>query len=460
MTLLDLILAPIFLLLIYLFARYNVNKHIQEKSYYKYYIPGLLTKLFGGFCVCLIYTFYYKGGDTTNFYHSDLVMINLLNKSPQTFFSIMRGNFSTENYLMFDNDTGWPNYWYDHHTFFVVRITALICLLGFKSYLATTLLLAWFCFSGIWRLFNLFCELFPTLTRQFSIVIFYIPSVAFWGSGLLKDTITLSAICWFTFCFYKCFIKKESFIWNFIYLIISAYLIVSIKAYILYALLPGAFLWITFSSLGNIENKIIRGLVAPFLLLGGSLSVFLLLQQLSSEMGKFNIYSILERAVITQQDLVKDYYGGTTFDIGKFEPNIPSMLAKAPIAIISGLFRPFLWESNNPVMIFSSIENTVIIAFTIMTIIKLKLFNFITLLKKNPILIYSFSFALCFAFSVGLSTPNFGSLVRYRIPAIPFFLCSLILLRYYYDEKIKKRILKAEIEEEDRLASKERFIIT
>jgi len=460
MSLLDLILSPVFLLLIYLSSRYQVNKHINDKPYYKYYIPGLLIKLFGGFCVCLIYTFYYKGGDTINFYQSDLAMINLLNKSPRTFISIMGGDFSSENYLMFDNDTGYPLYWFDHHTFFVVRITALICLFGLKSYLATTLLLTWFCFSGIWRLFSLFCKLFPSLQRQLAIAIFYVPSVAFWGSGLLKDTITLSAICWFTYCFYKCFIKRESFLWNFTYLIISTYLILSIKAYILYSLLPGAFLWITFSSLGNIENKIIRGFVAPFLLLGGSLSVFLLLQQLSTDMGKFNINSILERAVITQQDLVKDYYGGTTFDIGKFEPNIPSMLAKAPIALISGFFRPFLWESNNPVMVFSAIENTVIIAFTIMTILKLKIFNFITLLKKDPILIYSFSFAFCFAFSVGLSTPNFGSLVRYRIPAIPFFLCSLILLRYFYDQKIKNQVMKEEIEEGDRLASKERFLIT
>lgn len=460
MSLLDLIISPIFLLIIYAFARYRVNKHIQTKSYYKYYVPGLLTKLFGGFCVCLIYTFYYKGGDTTNFYHSDLAMLNLLGKSPGTFFSIMGGDFSTENYLMFDNDTGWPYYWHDHHTFFVVRLTTLICLMGLKSYLATTLILSWFCFSGIWKLFTLFSELFPTLQRQFAIAIFYVPSVAFWGSGLLKDTITLSAICWFTSCFYKCFIKRESFFRNFVYLILSTFLILSIKAYILYALLPGAFLWVTFSSLGNIENKIIRGFVAPFLLLGGSLSVFLLLQQLSSEMGKFNINSILERAVITQQDLVKDYYGGTTFDIGKFEPNIPSMLAKAPIAIMSGLFRPFLWESSNPVMVFSSLENSVIIAFTIMTILKLKIYNIFTLLRKNPILIYSFSFALCFAFSVGLSTPNFGSLVRYRIPAIPFFLCSLILLRYYYDEKIRKKIHKAELEEEDRISGKEKLFIT
>jgi hypothetical protein len=42
---------------------------------------------------------------------------------------------------------------------------------------------------------------------------------------------------------------------------------------------------------------------------------------------------------------------------------------------------------------------------------------------------------LFFAFAVGLSTSNFGSLVRYKIPAIPFFVASLMITNFYYLEK-------------------------
>lgn len=280
----------------------------------------------------------------------------------------------------------------------------------------------------------MFCIEFPTLTKQFAVAMFYIPSVAFWGSGLLKDNITLSAICWFSYSFYKTFIRREKVLWNFAWMILAMWLILSIKAYILYALLPGAFLWLAYTSLGNITNRIVRYIVAPFLLMGGSISIFLLLQQLGNEMGKFNVNEILERAVITQQDLIKEYNGGNTFDIGTFDATIPSMLAKAPIAIVSGLFRPFLWESQNIVMVISALENTVLIIFTVIILIKLRVIFIFSLLRKNPILIYIFSFSICYAFSVGLSTPNFGSLVRYRIPSIPFFITSLILMQYYYKQ--------------------------
>src|ERR1700719_5335585 len=127
MTLLDLIFTPCFLMIIYSFARYKVNKNIKSNPYYKYYMPGLFAKLFGGFCVCIIYTFYYKGGDTINFFYSDVTMIKLLVKSPSTFLSILGGNLNENNHLMFDQETGWPNYWNDHHSFFVIRLTSLIC---------------------------------------------------------------------------------------------------------------------------------------------------------------------------------------------------------------------------------------------------------------------------------------------------------------------------------------------
>jgi len=45
-------------------------------------------------------------------------------------------------------------------------------------------------------------------------------------------------------------------------------------------------------------------------------------------------------------------------------------------------------------------------------------------------LIFCFSFSLLFAFALGFSTSNFGALVRFRIPFLPFF--NLMLLALYF----------------------------
>jgi hypothetical protein len=50
--------------------------------------------------------------------------------------------------------------------------------------------------------------------------------------------------------------------------------------------------------------------------------------------------TVLDKAVITQQDMKADYYGGKTYDIGEFDASVGGIISKAPIAIFSGIFRP------------------------------------------------------------------------------------------------------------------------
>lgn len=435
----DFILIPLYLGIILFFSIARKNDHIESKPYYKYYVPGLFLKIGGGIALCLIYTFYYTtGGDTLNYFDSDLAMINLLFKDPSCFFNILFvGNINSEQYSWFDYNTTWPYYWGDHNSFFVIRVTCLIVLLGMKSFLTSTILLAWLSYLGNWKLYEMFCEEFPSLYKRMAVAILFIPSVAFWGSGLLKDTITYSACCWFTYAFYSGLIKRRAFFKNIIIIVLTSALIMAIKPYILYCLLPGVGIWLSFNYLRNIKNSFFRMFIGPLIISLALFSAFFMLQQFGGNMGRFSMDEVLERAVITQNDLVKDYYGGNTFDIGSFDATIPSMLSKSPAALMAGLFRPFLWEAGSIVMILSALENAFLLYLTISILLQFTKLKIIKSFKEKPLVVFSFVFAMFFAFMVGLTTPNFGSLVRYRIPAIPFFLASLFILRYADDEQQK-----------------------
>lgn len=154
----DILLTPFYLLVIFLFARRVRNKNIVTNPVYKYYIPGLFAKIAGGIGVCLIYTFYYRGGDTTGYFQGGTAMVNLLFKNPEGCFSILFGNVDGESWLLFDYSTGWPPWymWRDPNTFFVIRFIAPLVLLAFKSFIVTAILLVWISYSGIWRLYLLF----------------------------------------------------------------------------------------------------------------------------------------------------------------------------------------------------------------------------------------------------------------------------------------------------------------
>ena len=143
LTIWDFILLPFYLLLIYIIASWIKNKHIEKSPEYKYYVWGLFAKIFGGIGVCLIYTLYYDGGDTTAYIRSSIALGNLLFKEPAGFFSILTGNLTTENWSLFDYTTGWPSYYrrQDVKSFSVVRFVSIFSILGFKSFIFTTILI-------------------------------------------------------------------------------------------------------------------------------------------------------------------------------------------------------------------------------------------------------------------------------------------------------------------------------
>jgi len=438
LTLFDLFLTPVYLILIYFVAGYVQDKHIVYQPLYKYYVRGLFVKLFGAIAVCLIYQFYYSGGDTVNYYLTSKAVGNMLLKDTETFWDMLKGNNSYSNLLSFDSTTGFPVFWRDTNALFVSRLMVPFYYLSCGSYVVMSLLLAWFCYTGVWRLFLLFNEQFPTLQRQFAISILYIPSVVFWGSGLLKDTITLSAVGWYTYSFYVFFITKEYKLITLGFIIVAAYLLIAIKPYILFALLPGSLIWLSNERLAKVKSNVLRMMAAPFFIsLGIGLSV-LALSQMNSVLGQYALDNVLDRAVVVNLDQKQSYYQGNSFDIGDFDADPLSMLGKAHLAIAATLFRPYLWDVKNPVMFLSALENSYIMLLTAFLIIRLKFLGFFSLIGKNPLLLFSVLFSLFFAFSVGIATSNFGSLVRLKIPCIPFYVSSLFVLKYFYDQQALK----------------------
>jgi hypothetical protein len=258
----------------------------------------------------------------------------------------------------------------------------------------------------------------------------FIPSVFFWGSGLLKDTFTLGALGFFFAGLYHIFVKKNRVGLNFMAVIISGYVIAAIKPYILVGLLPAMILWLVQLNVGKIKVRTVRALSLPFLLITGIAFGYLLMVAMGDALAEYQVESILDKAKVTQRDLKSDYYQGNSFDIGEYDSTIPSMLSKFPIATFSAIFRPLIVESNNLVMFISGLENLILLIFTIRVLVLVRGYRVFGYFFKNHMLTFSLFFAIFFAYSVGLSTSNFGSLVRYKIPCVPFFVASLYLIQY------------------------------
>ena len=154
----------------------------------------------------------------------------------------------------------------DPQSYAIVKIAAVFDLLTFSSYSSTAVLFALVSFVGMWMFFLTFYEQYPQLHRWLAIASFFIPSVFFWGSGLLKDTITLGCLGIATYQVYRIFIRKNFGIRNILLLVISLYGMYSIKIYILLTFLPAAIVWVFLVNLDAIRSPVLKIMLAPFMI--------------------------------------------------------------------------------------------------------------------------------------------------------------------------------------------------
>src|SRR2546423_13483532 len=81
LTIWDLLLTPVYLLILSFIAKKHRDKRYPKgHPLRKYYMPGLYAKFAGAIFIGLIYQFYYKGGDTFNYFqHSKIINSSLDN---------------------------------------------------------------------------------------------------------------------------------------------------------------------------------------------------------------------------------------------------------------------------------------------------------------------------------------------------------------------------------------------
>ena len=76
----------------------------------------------------------------------------------------------------------------------------------------------------------------------------------------------------------------------------------------------------------------------------------------------------------------------------------------------------------------AAIEGVVSLFFTIRLLYKCGFIRFTKLIFSNPEVQFCMIFSVAFAFAVGFTSFNFGSLVRYKIPLMPFYFIALFIL--------------------------------
>lgn len=321
----------------------------------------------------------------------------------------------------------------------VMRISAFLSYLSFNRFLIISLFFAFFSFVGQWKMFRVFDDINKRQrTGLLAIAVLFSPSIWFWGSGLMKDSLCLGGLGCMVYILYQAIENRKLSPLNVIWFLVIFYCVAVIKSYITNILLITMAITFVFVFIQSVKNYVARIGILFFILM---VSVLVLSQidfsaQISelveNAVMQINAYQQNYEAVTAEME---DSKGG--FTMKEIDPSLSTILKRAPGVVLSCLYRPFLWESRKIIILFTSLESTVLLYCTLYLLFKGKISGFFRPIFAEKYMFFCFTLSMLFALIIGFTTFNFGTMIRYKIIFLPFF--YFLLVRLYTIIKTKRQ---------------------
>ena len=293
------------------FYRYSRNE-----VHYSYFLPGVLVKVFGSIAFTLIYVYYYKFGDSFEYYKGALALNDAMANSISDYIDLLLSDSSNDFSSHLIQYTSSLEYADTPEEWFMVKLISPISFIAFRSYLVINLFMGLISFWGTWKLFKVFIDILPDRVVLAFIAAFLIPSVVFWGSGIMKDTITLAGVNYIIYALYFGFMKGKTKLIYFIMVPVWFYITFKLKSYITIALLPGIILTVYYHLKSKITSNFVRTISGPVLFISLTSLSFLGLESLSESSKKYSANELEWKVKGIHSWHSDDGTGGSSYDLG------------------------------------------------------------------------------------------------------------------------------------------------
>lgn len=446
---------------------------------------AFIVKIIFGFIFWAVYTYYssYQNrADAFLYFEDGKVLYSALYNKPLDYIKLLLGINDTSLAPYFEKTGYWSrefNQGMYNETRTVIRFNALVCLFSFGQYHVHTVFMCFLSLTGLTGIFKTFFPFLKNKKNELFVVIFFMPSVLFWGSGVLKEGLILFGAGMLIYHWFK--ILNEGFsVFRFMLIVFFIGMLSITKIYMLLIILPALFAhaWIVKSSsrfallkyLTVIILYVSAGLLLPninfpFMLMekqrqsiylskGGAYLVnkqqqrFIYIKSETKEriidLNDHPSYckikpgvpylnwtkdNYMDTGIVNNSTDTTTYWiyynqepAGSKIDIPILHPSIWGILKISPAAFLNSLVRPHIFEAKNPLMLLSALENSVIVIVLL----------FACFFFKKPetphLLIFCCTIVVFLFVLVGITTAILGASVRYKIPALPFLLISLLMI--------------------------------
>ncbi|MGV3641699.1 MAG: hypothetical protein ACO1NZ_14335 [Adhaeribacter sp.] len=382
----------------------------------KIFFPALALKLLCGIGLGLLYQYYYGGGDTFGYHHQSLFLYDYFLDNPRAYLQLwLTDRFESETVR-----TSMVYPWYSNSYFMVIWLSLLDILTG-GQYFLNSLYFSLFSFWGTWQLVRALAALNPRWQPAAVVALLFLPSAVFWSSGINKETVYLGALCWFLASLLQVIHLQERKAWfHWAGLLASGYVLWKIKFYFAAVVFPLAGSYALLSWVMR-RFPVFRSWRIQALCFG--LVLIVAVGIMSQLHHVFHLHYFLTELMESHQVILSASAGKPVLQFPDLQPSLGSVLAHAPLAAFYAAFRPFIWEGEGLLYAFAGGENGLVLVLGIWALVRAGKPG---MKQWNWFLLILIGYCLVIAALIGLSTPNVGSLSRYKTAFQPLLVFVLL----------------------------------
>jgi hypothetical protein len=434
----DLLLTPIYFFLILFWLIYWKKKHYQNSPLKKYIIPAFILKAICCVLLACLYNFYYGYSDSQFYFNGAIEIWNATKTNPLYGLELVFKPLEKCSQAAQQFASHMSNEDYVSSMMNMFKFSGFVGMFCFGTYLPVALFFTLLSFIGSWKIFVVFAEEFNEHYNKIALTCLFAPSFIFWSTNVLKDPLCIFGLGLCVSALYN-FMKGKFTFFLVLEMVIGAIMMLLFKNYIFYIFCVAAVfsIYINLITSSVSRFKIFFKIGSFFLLIFAAALLFwqknYIIETLSG--GFMNEVLFIQNSQKNQGGSV---YVLSNVDDFSFWGIIKTYFSSLTVA----LFRPYIWEIPNLIATANALESFFVFLFTVYLLIKLKITGFFSAAFKNRILTFSLIFTLLLAPLAGLVSFNFGTLVRYKAPVVPFYYTYLILL--YYTLQPQKKVKEKE----------------
>ncbi len=308
-------------------------------------------------------------------------------------------------------------------------LTSWVCLVVGRSLWASNAVFMFASILGKLALYKGLSASFPEdLRTRVAMVTFLIPSFVFWTAGIVKESVAMVGVgmavlalsrvrAWLSEPRTGNRALQTQILVEVARLFGGVLLVGLVKPYILFVLAGATAVWLYYHW-ATLDGGVVQ--FRPLALAGMAGVAVVLILGLGQLFPDFAVEHVAGEAANRQSYAYKSEARSAYLIGDSRQVSLIGQAGFAPAGMITAWYRPFIIEARSPMALISALEGTAFLLVTLLALARLDTHNLWHSMSRWPWLPFGISFAIVFGIAIGLVTSNMGTMVRYRVPLMPF----------------------------------------